>query len=99
MKKNLSNISFNPVLSEIEALIDTMKNIGDKYNVSVSQIAMAWAIAKGTTPIIGVTKPSHVEEATKAAEIILAAEEIKEFERMASKTRVDTRGSWEHSMV
>ena len=82
-----------------EALIDTMKNIGEKYNASVSQIAMAWAIAKGTTPIIGVTKPSHVEEVAKATEIILTAEEIKELERMASKTGVDTRGSWEHSMV
>lgn len=92
-------ITYNPVLPEIEALINTMKNIGVKYNASVSQIAMAWAIAKGTTPIIGVTKPSHVEEAAKAAEIVLTEKEIGELESMASKTGVDTRGAWEHSMV
>ena len=92
-------MTYNPVLPEIEALIDTMKNIGVKYNASVSQIAMAWAIAKGTTPIIGVTKPAHVEDAAKVAGIILAAEEMEELERMASKTGVDTRGAWEHPMA
>jgi aryl-alcohol dehydrogenase-like predicted oxidoreductase len=92
-------MTYNSVLPEIEALIGTMKNIGEKYNASVSQIAMAWAMAKGTTPIIGVTKPSHVEEAAKVANIILTAEEIEELEIMASKTGVDTRGSWEHPMV
>ena len=92
-------MTYNSVLPEIEALIDTMKNIGVKYNASVSQIAMAWAIAKGTTPIIGVTKPAHVEDAAKVAEIVLTAEEMNELERMASKTGVDTRGAWEHPMT
>jgi len=92
-------MTYNSVLPEIEALIDTMKNIGVKYNASVSQIAMAWAIAKGTTPIIGVTKPAHVEDAAKVAEIVLTAEEIDELERMASKTGVDTRGAWENPMA
>jgi aryl-alcohol dehydrogenase-like predicted oxidoreductase len=92
-------MTYNPVLPEIEALIGTMKNIGEKYRASVSQIAMAWAIAKGTTPIIGVTKPAHVEDAAKVAEIVLKAEEIEELELMASKTGIDTRGAWEHPMV
>lgn len=92
-------MTYNTVLPEIEELIYTMKNIGVKYNASASQIAIAWAVAKGTTPIIGVTKPAHVEDAAKAAEIILTAEEIDELERMASKTGVDTRGSWEHPMA
>ena len=43
-----------------------MKKIGEKYNANVSQIAIAWAIAKGTTPIIGVTKPAQVEDAATA---------------------------------
>ncbi len=92
-------MTYNPVLAEIESLIGTMKVIGSKYNASVSQIATAWAIAKGTTPIIGVTKPSHVEDAAKVAEIRLTASEIEELERMAANTGVDTRGAWENPMA
>jgi aryl-alcohol dehydrogenase-like predicted oxidoreductase len=91
--------TYNSVLPEIEALISTMKNIGAKYSASVSQIAIAWAIGKGTTPIIGVTKPSQVEDAAKTAEIILTAEEMAELEGMALKTGVDTRGAWEQPMA
>lgn len=92
-------MTYNPVLPQIEALIGAMRKISEKYNASIPQIAIAWAIAKGTTPIIGVTKPAHVEDAAKAAGITLMTEEMDELERMAAKTGVDTRGSWEHPMV
>ena len=67
-------------------------------SVSVAQIAMAWAINKGTVPIIGVTKPHHVEDAAKTTEIKLTAEEMEQLENAAAKTGVDTRGSWENPM-
>lgn len=73
--------TYNPILADIEALTQEMKKIGDKYHASVPQIAIAWAIAKGTTPIIGVTKPAHVEDAAKAAKITLTTEEIEILER------------------
>lgn len=92
-------MTYNPVLPQIEALIGAMQKISEKYDASIPQIAIAWSIAKGTTPIIGVTKPAHVEDAAKAAGITLTTEEMDELERMASKTGVDTRGSWEHPMV
>ena len=39
-------------------------------------------IAKGTTPIIGVTKVSQVQDAVKAMRISLTAEEISQMETM-----------------
>ena len=42
-----------------------------------SETLPAWAIAKGTLPIIGVTKVKQVEEA--AAQIILTSEEVSLF--------------------
>ena len=75
-----------------------MKYIGEKHNASVSQIAIAWAISKGTIPIIGVTKPLHVEDAVKASKIVLTDSEISEIEQLAEKANVDTKGSWENSM-
>ena len=89
---------YNKVLPQLEALIGGMKAIGEKYGASVSQIGVAWAIAKGAMPIIGATKPKHVLEAAEAAKIVLTDAEISELERLAEATGVDTRGSWEHPM-
>ena len=89
---------YNPVLEQLAALTDEMTAIGKKYNASCSQIGIAWAIAKGTLPIIGATKERHVVEAAEAAKIELSAEEITRLEALADATGIDTRGGWEHSM-
>ena len=89
---------YNPVLSQLEALTNEMTAIGQKYGASCSQIGIAWAIAKGTLPIIGATKERHVIEAAEAAKIELTAEEITRLEQLADATGIDTRGGWEHSM-
>ena len=89
---------YNPVLEQLETLTNEMSAIGKKYGASCSQIGIAWAIAKGTLPLIGATKEPHVIEASEAAEIQLTAEEIARLEALADATGVDTRGGWEHSM-
>lgn len=89
---------YNPVLEQLETLTNEKSAIGKKYGASCSQIGIAWAIAKGTLPLIGATKERHVIEAAEAAEIQLTAEEIARLEALADATGVDTRGGWEHSM-
>lgn len=92
--------AFNPnVLTKIESLIQVMREIGNKHNASTAQIATAWSIAKGTVPIIGVTKTSHIEDAIKAAEVNLTAQEILELEEAAKETNVEVRGAWEKPML
>lgn len=89
---------YNPVLPQLEALTNEMKAIGQKYNASCSQIGIAWAIAKGTLPIIGATKERHVVEAAEAVQIKLTVEEVKRLEQLSDATGIDTRGDWEHTM-
>jgi aryl-alcohol dehydrogenase-like predicted oxidoreductase len=91
--------TYNPLLPMIEELIGAMKKIGGEQGATVSQVAIAWAIAKGTTPIIGVTKPSHVEDAAKAARLTLRPEQMEELERVAAKAGVDTKAAWENAMA
>ncbi|WP_174479821.1 aldo/keto reductase [Paenibacillus borealis] len=85
-------------LTKLEGLILAMRNIGSKHNASTAQIATAWAMAKGTVPIIGVTKTSHIEDAIKAAEISLTEQEITDLEAAAKETGVEVKGEWENSM-
>ena len=89
---------YNPVLDQLEALTNEMKKIGEKYGISCSQVGVAWALTKGTMPIIGATKERHVIEAAEAAKITLTKEEVARLEQLADATGIDTRGGWEHSM-
>ena len=90
--------TYNPILPKLDNLIAAMREIGESHNATVSQVAIAYAINKGTYPIIGVTKPRHVEEAAAAAEIILSADEMQLLEKLGAETGVDTKGSWENHM-
>lgn len=91
--------TYNPLLPQIERLVAVMRTVGDKYGITPAQVALAWAIAKGTTPIIGVTKPSQVQDAVRATQVVLTADEVKMLEDAAESTGVDTRGSWENPMI
>lgn len=68
------------------------------HSASVAQIATAWAIAKGTLPIIGVTKAAQVEEAARAAAISLTEQEAWELEALADMANVSTIRGWEKEM-
>lgn len=91
--------SYNNSLPELEALVTEMRNIAAAHDATVAQIATAWAIAKGTLPIIGVTKAKHVEDAARAAQINLTPDEIRRMEELADKTKVSTLREWEKEMA
>lgn len=91
--------TYNPLLPQIEQVTGAMRPIAEAHGVSVAQVAMAWAIAKGTTPIIGVTKPEQVADAATAAQVELSADEMAAIEQAAADAGVDTRGSWENPMA
>ena len=90
--------SYNPILPQLTELVAAMKEIGEAYGLSAAQVGTAWAIAKGTLPIIGVTKVRHVEDAVKAASITLTPEEIMRLENLADKANVSTIREWEKKM-
>jgi len=90
--------TYNRVLPQLETLTRAMKRMGESRNASVAQVAIAWAIAKGTLPIIGATQVHHVLDAAGATAIVLSAQEMTLLERLAEETGVDTRGAWEPPM-
>lgn len=79
-------------------VLDEMKILGGKYLATIPEIATAWAIAKGTIPIIGVTKPNQVDDAERAASVELSAEDVELMDRVAISTGVTVKGEWESSM-
>ena len=57
-------------------IIERVAEIANKRKMTRIQIALGWLLTKVTSPIIGATKISHVEEAVKAISVQLSDEEI-----------------------
>jgi aryl-alcohol dehydrogenase-like predicted oxidoreductase len=89
---------YNGVLHRLQALTDRMAALGAERGASAADIATAWAIAKGTTPIIGVTKAAYIDGLVRARAIELTEAETTELEALADAADVDTRGWWEQEM-
>lgn len=86
------------VLGQIAPLIGTLRQVAAAHDADPAAVATAWAIAKGTVPIIGATKPHHVEGAVRAMQLQLEPDEVAELDRSAEATGVSVRGAWEAPM-
>lgn len=87
--------TYNPLFPKLKTLLAELDRISEKYGVSSAEITMAWAIKKGTTPIIGMTKTEQVDDAVKAINLNITTEEINNLEQIAIASGVNTRGGWE----
>lgn len=90
--------TYNPMLSKLEKLNKGLEEIADRHHVATAQIPVAWAIAKGTLPIIGVTKVYQVEDAVKAVAVELSTEEIETIEKLGNEAQVNVIRYWEKEM-
>lgn len=90
--------AYNPVLDKLEVLNAKLAEVADAHGVGVAQVPVAWAIAKGTLPIIGVTKPHHVTDAAAAAAVALTDAEVKELEELADSLQINAIRFWEKVM-
>lgn len=63
-------------------VVERVREIADKRGVPMAQIALAWLLAKPAVaaPIVGATKPHHLEDAVAALSIKLAPEETAALE-------------------
>lgn len=57
--------------------------LAQKYNATMTQIALAWQFAKGVaSPIIGTTKTQYIDDAVGALKIALSKEDIQYLEAL-----------------
>ncbi len=89
---------YNPVLDKLEILNGELRALAEKYGVGPAQIPVAWAIAKGTLPIIGVTKEGQVLDAVRASEIALSPEDAARLEQTADSLHLNVIRFWEKEM-
>ncbi|MDY3791944.1 MAG: aldo/keto reductase [Oscillospiraceae bacterium] len=93
---SMRSLQYNKlVLKKLRPLIDCLRELGIKYNAEPAQIAVSWAISKGTVPIVGITKPRKAEDLSRVKEISLDTSEISRLEALADASGVVSKGIWE----
>ena len=90
--------TYNPVLDKLEVLNAKLAEVAEAHGIGIAQVPVAWAIAKGTLPIVGVTKESHVTDAAAAAAVELADTEVAELEDLADSLGINAIRFWEKVM-
>ncbi|SPO24533.1 probable Aldo-keto reductase yakc [NADP+] [Ustilago trichophora] len=71
-------------------LVQDIRKIADKKNVTPGQIALAWVLQKSPIilPIPGTKKEKYLEENNKAADVKLSKEEVEEIDTIINSFKV-----------
>jgi len=65
-----------------QPIIDAVSNIARARGTSAAQVALAWLLSRQpvSAPIIGASKPKHIDDAAAALKLEMSAEEIRQLE-------------------
>ena len=65
-----------------QAVIDRVESMARDKNIPMPTLAMAWLLDKPgvTAPIVGASKPGHLDDAVKALDVKLTPEEVSSLE-------------------
>jgi aryl-alcohol dehydrogenase-like predicted oxidoreductase len=63
-------------------VVDCVGQVAQQRGISYAQVALAWMLAKPfiTAPIVGATKPGHLEDAVAALSVNLSEDEVRLLE-------------------
>jgi aryl-alcohol dehydrogenase-like predicted oxidoreductase len=64
------------------AIVERVSHVAKQIGVPMAQVALAWVLSQEviTAPIVGVTKPHHLDDAVAAVDVDLGAEQITYLE-------------------
>ena len=61
-------------------IIERVAELAEQYQVSMTEISLAWLLTRVTSPIVGATQKRHVEGAVNAVSLQLSPEAIRYLE-------------------
>jgi aryl-alcohol dehydrogenase-like predicted oxidoreductase len=67
---------------DAKPIVDAVEAVANARGVPMAQVAMAWVLAQPgvTSPIVGVSKMKHLEDAIASVDLVLSADEIAQLE-------------------
>jgi aryl-alcohol dehydrogenase-like predicted oxidoreductase len=66
-----------------KAVVDAVERVADARGIPMAQVALSWVLSKPVVscPIVGATKPHHLQDAVAALEVSLDDDELAGLER------------------
>ena len=58
-------------------IINRVYELSEKYDVSMTEVSLAWLLTKVTSPVVGATKMHHVEGAVNSVDLKLSNDDIE----------------------
>lgn len=98
-----ARVKYDATADQDSAIINRVAELAEKRGVSMTEISLAWLMAKVTSPVVGATKLHHIEGVAGAVELELSKEEMSYLEEpyvphklvgvMAQNTPDNAKGS------
>ena len=71
-----AHLKYDATQAQDAQVIDRVHALAQRRGTSMTAISLAWLMAKGAVPVVGMTKPRHVEGAVEASALTLTEAEI-----------------------
>ena len=80
LEDSYAHLKYDATAEQDGIIIDRVAQLADKYCVSMTEISLAWLFTKVSAPVVGTTKLHHIEDAAKAVNLTLTADELAYLE-------------------
>lgn len=75
-----AKLKYDATAQQDSVIIDRVRELSERYGVSMTEVALSWLLNKVTSPVVGATKLSHIEGAAKAVDLILTDDDLMYLE-------------------
>ena len=81
---NFAKMLYSKTIDIDKPVVDRLIDVASERQLPPSQIALAWLLHKSavTAPIVGATKPNHLDDAVASLSVKLSEEEIRQLEEL-----------------
>ena len=81
---NFAKSKYQDTADQDQEIIQRVHEIAEKYQVTMTEVSLAWLLTKATAPVVGATKVHHIDGAVAAVNLKLTAEGIHYLEELYS---------------
>lgn len=81
---NFAKSKYQGTADQDQEIIQRVHEIAEKYQVTMTEVSLAWLLTKVTAPVVGATKVHHIDGAVAAVNLKLTAEDIHYLEELYS---------------
>jgi aryl-alcohol dehydrogenase-like predicted oxidoreductase len=71
---------YDATAEQDNVIVERVAEVAERLGTSMTAVSLAWLLTKVTSPVVGATKPHHLEGPAAAADLVLSAEDIAYLE-------------------